>query len=138
MTQTARNLVMDLQDAGAGVKYLIRDRDTKFTQALDAVFTGEGIEIVTCSVRTPRMNSIMERWVQTCRRELLDRTLISSQYRSSLELIRDAEPRVRLGWSVPKVRRDPFRSRALRLPVLAAMYTVRVILPTQAARARTR
>ncbi len=66
---------------------------------------------------------------------LLDRALISSQYRSSLALIRDAEPRVRLGWSVPKVRRDPFRSRALRLPVLAAMYTVRVILPTQAARA---
>ena len=66
---------------------------------------------------------------------LLDRTLISSQYRSSLGLIRDAEPHVRLGWSVPKVRRDPFRSRALRLPVLAAMYTVRVILPTQAARA---
>ena len=40
------------------------------------MLTGEGIEIVTCAVRTPRMNSIMERWVQTCRRELLDRTLI--------------------------------------------------------------
>jgi putative transposase len=76
VTQIARNLMMDLQDAGAGVKYLIRDRDTTFTQAFDAVFVGEGIEIVTCAVRTPRMNSIMERWVQTCRRELLDRTLI--------------------------------------------------------------
>ena len=43
---------------------------------------------------------------------LLDRALISSQYRSSLALIRAAEPRVRLGWSVPKVRRDPFRSQA--------------------------
>ena len=53
MTQIARNLVMDLQDAGAGMKYLIRDRDTKFTQAFDAVFTGEGIEVVTCAVRTP-------------------------------------------------------------------------------------
>jgi putative transposase len=66
----------NLQDTGATAKYLIRDRDTKFTQAFDAVFTGEGIEIVTCAVRTPRMNSIMERWVQTCRRELLDRTLL--------------------------------------------------------------
>ena len=75
-TQVARNLAMDLQDAGAGVKYLIRDRDTKFTDAFDAVFTGEGIEVVKCAVRTPRMNSIMERWLQTCRRELLDRTLI--------------------------------------------------------------
>ena len=69
--QIARNLVMDLQDA-ATAKYLIRDRDAKFTQAFDAVFTGAGIQIVTCAVRTPRMNSIMERWVQTCRRELLD------------------------------------------------------------------
>jgi putative transposase len=67
--------MMDLQDAGATAKYMIRDRDTKFTQALDAVFTDEGIEIVTCAVRTPRMNSIMERWIQTCRRELLDQTL---------------------------------------------------------------
>jgi putative transposase len=76
VTQIARNLMMDLQDAGATAKYLIRDRDTKFTQAFDAVLTGEGIEIVTCAVRAPRMNSIMARWIQTCRHELLDRTLI--------------------------------------------------------------
>ena len=43
------------------------------------MFVGEGIEMVKCAVRTPRMNSIMERWVQTCRRELLDRTLIWNQ-----------------------------------------------------------
>jgi glycerophosphoryl diester phosphodiesterase len=66
---------------------------------------------------------------------MLERSLISSQYRSSLELIRATEPSVRLGWSVPKVKRDPFRSRALRLPVLAAMYAVRAALPFQAARA---
>jgi putative transposase len=64
VTQIARNLVMDLQDAGAGVKYLIRDRDTKFTQAFDAVLTGEGIEIVTCAVRTPRMT---RSWSGGCR-----------------------------------------------------------------------
>ncbi|HUO70165.1 MAG TPA: glycerophosphodiester phosphodiesterase [Solirubrobacteraceae bacterium] len=67
-------------------------------------------------------------------RGLLKRSLISSMYRSSLALIRANEPDVRLGWSVPKVRRDPFRSRALRLPVLAAMYGMRLILPLQAAR----
>jgi putative transposase len=76
VTQIARNLMMDLQDAGATAKYMIRDRDTKFTQAFDAVFTGEDIDVVTCAVRTPRIKSIMEWWVQTCRRELLDRTLI--------------------------------------------------------------
>lgn len=66
---------------------------------------------------------------------VLERSLISSQYRSSLALIRATEPAVRLGWSVPKVKRDPFRSRALRLPVLAAMVALRTALPTQAARA---
>ena len=76
VTQTARNLVMDLQDAGATVKYLIRDRDAKFTRAFDAVLAGEGCEIITTGVRVPRMNSITERWIQTCRLELLDRALI--------------------------------------------------------------
>jgi putative transposase len=63
-TQAARNVVMDLQDAGATVRYLIRDRDSKFTRAFDAVFEAEGIEVVTTGIRVPRMNSIMERWVQ--------------------------------------------------------------------------
>jgi putative transposase len=76
VTRIARNLVMDLQDDGATTKYLIRDRDTKFTQAFDAVMAGEGIQIITTGVRVPRMNSIMERWVGTCQRELPDRTLI--------------------------------------------------------------
>jgi glycerophosphoryl diester phosphodiesterase len=66
---------------------------------------------------------------------LLDRALISSQYRSSLAAIRSAEPSVRLGWSVPKLRRDPFRSRALTAPALAALHFARLVLPTQAARA---
>jgi transposase InsO family protein len=70
---------MDLQDTGATVRYLIRDRDSKYTPAFDAVFETEGIGIVTTGIRVPRMNSIMERWVQTCRHELLDRTLIWNQ-----------------------------------------------------------
>jgi glycerophosphoryl diester phosphodiesterase len=64
--------------------------------------------------------------------DMLERTLISSQYRSSLELIRAAEPAVRLGLSVPKLRRDPFRSRALALPALAALQAARMILPRRA------
>ncbi|PIA98512.1 integrase [Streptomyces sp. HG99] len=79
VTQAARNLVMDLQDAGATITHLIRDRDSKFTRAFDSVFEDEGIEIVTTGIRVPRMNSITERWVQTCRHELLDRTLIWNQ-----------------------------------------------------------
>ncbi len=66
---------------------------------------------------------------------LLERTLISSQYRSSLELIRGAEPRLRLGWSVPKIRRDPFRSRAWRAPAMVVAAGMRAALPARAAAA---
>jgi transposase len=76
VTQAARNLVMDLDDAAVKVRYLIRDRDRKFPALFDRVLNDTGIEIVLAGVRRPRMNSIMERWVRTCRRELLDRTLI--------------------------------------------------------------
>jgi putative transposase len=76
VTQAARNLVMDLDDAGVKVRYLIRDRDAKFPALFDRILGDTGIETVRTSIRTPRMNSIMERWVRTCRRELLDRTLI--------------------------------------------------------------
>ncbi|CAG7614082.1 transposase [Streptomyces bryophytorum] len=79
VVQLGRNLVMDLEDAGSTVRFLIRDRDSKFTAAFDAVLADAGLGIVKSGIRMPRMNSIMERWVQTCRRELLDRTLIWNQ-----------------------------------------------------------
>jgi putative transposase len=79
VTQAARNLVMDLEDAGCRARYLIRDRDGKFPALFDTILADAGIETVLSGVRMPRMNSIMERWVQTCRRELLDRTLIWNQ-----------------------------------------------------------
>ncbi|MDJ0345645.1 integrase core domain-containing protein [Streptomyces sp. H10-C2] len=78
-TQAIRNLAMDLDDAGTKACYLIRDRDSKFTAAFDAVLADAGIQVVLSGIRVPRMNSIMERWVQTCRHELLDRTLIWNQ-----------------------------------------------------------
>jgi transposase InsO family protein len=70
---------MDLHDADATVKYLIRDRDSKYTSAFDAVFCDCGIGIVTTRIRVPRMNAITERWIRTCRTERLDRTLILNQ-----------------------------------------------------------
>jgi len=63
VTQTARNLVMDLEDAGCQVKHLIRDRDGKYPALFDTVLSDAGIEIVLSGVRIPRMNSIMERWI---------------------------------------------------------------------------
>lgn len=80
VTQAARNLVIDLEDAGSRARYLIRDRDGKFPGLFDTVLADAGIQVVLTGVRVPRMNSVMERWVHTCRRELLDRTLIWSQH----------------------------------------------------------
>jgi glycerophosphoryl diester phosphodiesterase len=66
---------------------------------------------------------------------LLSRALISSQFRPSLELIRRHEPGVRLGWSVPKLRRDPFRYPALAPAALTGLYAIRTAMPIRAARA---
>ena len=79
VAQAARNLVMDLEDAGSRARFLIRDRDGKFPALFDALLKDAGVEIVLSGVQMPRMNAVMERWVQTCRRELLDRTLIWNQ-----------------------------------------------------------
>jgi transposase InsO family protein len=90
VAQAARNLVMDLEDVGCPVKYLIRDRDGKYPTMFDTILADAGITGVRTGVRMPRMNAIMERWVRTCRRELLDRTLILNQ-RHLLHALREYE-----------------------------------------------
>jgi putative transposase len=76
MLQQARNLLMDLDERGRQVRFLVHDRDSKFSAAFDAVFTGEGIRIVRTPVQAPNANAHVERWVGTVRRECLDRLLI--------------------------------------------------------------
>jgi putative transposase len=88
--QAAKNLVMDLEDTGCRARFLIRDRDGKFPKLFDAVLSDAGIQVVLNGIRMPRMNSVMERWVQTCRRELLDRTLTWNQ-RHLLHALREFE-----------------------------------------------
>jgi hypothetical protein len=79
IVQLGRNLVMDLEDAGSRARFLNRDRDSKFTAAFDALPADAGLKVVTTGIRILRMNCLMECWIQTCRRELLDRTLIWDQ-----------------------------------------------------------
>jgi transposase InsO family protein len=108
VTQAARNLAMDLQDAGCTVRYVIRDRDGKFPALFDAVLADAGIRVVLSGVRMPRMNSIMERWIQSCRHELLDRTLVWNQAHL-LRALHEYE-RHQPGSPDALLRRGPFRT----------------------------
>jgi transposase InsO family protein len=78
-TQAARNLLMDLGDRASSIKFLLRDRDSRFTRAFDAVFATDNIRILTSPPRAPRANAICERMIGTLRRELLDRILIVNE-----------------------------------------------------------
>jgi transposase InsO family protein len=78
VTQAARNLLMNLDEHAQKFRFLIRDRDAKFTSAFDAVFTAAGIETVKIPPRVPKANAYAERWVRTVRSECLDWTLVWS------------------------------------------------------------
>jgi putative transposase len=71
-----RNLTYSLQDRPIPVRFLIRDRDSKFSGPFDEVFRTEGIAVIRTPIRAPRANAFAERWVRTMRRECLDWTLV--------------------------------------------------------------
>jgi transposase InsO family protein len=80
VTQQARNLLMDLGEGADLFRFLIRDRDSKFTAAFDAVFVGADMRIIRIPIRAPRANAIAERFIGTLRRECLDHLLIGPRH----------------------------------------------------------
>ena len=72
-------MLMNLGEHADQFRFLIRDRDSKFTAAFDAVFSGADIRVVRTPVRAPRANAIAERWIGTLRRECLDYMLITGR-----------------------------------------------------------
>jgi hypothetical protein len=77
--QQARNFLMSLEDHAGGLKFLIRDRDAKFTAAFGTVCAAIGVRIVKIPVQAPRANAIAGRWIASARRECLDRMLITGE-----------------------------------------------------------
>ena len=89
--QQARNLLMDFGERAGRFKFLIRDRDSKFTAAFDDVFSGNGTRVIKTPVRSPRTNSFAERFVSTLRRECLDHVLILGERHLRAVLARYAQ-----------------------------------------------
>ncbi len=92
---------MDLHDANARAKCLIRDRDARYPAAFDAALQAEGIKVIQIGLRIPRTNAITERWVRSRQAELPGRTLIRNE---TLKGVFIAVRWVTCGFAIARVR----------------------------------
>jgi transposase InsO family protein len=118
VTQQARQFVWTLLEQSSSFRFLIRDRDSKFTRDFDAVFASEGIKIIKTPVRAPKANAIAERFVRTARAECLDWLLIVNRrhlervLRVFVDHYNTHRPHRSLNLTPP----DPSERKAARLP----------------------
>jgi putative transposase len=119
---------MDLDDSRRQPRFLIHDRDSKFSRAFDAIFNGEGITVIRTPIQAPNANAHAERWVGSVRRECLDRLLIFS--RRQLE-------HVLRTYADHYNRHRPHRSLALRPPERSSRSAIPLRAPPFAQLTRT-
>jgi transposase InsO family protein len=116
MAQMGRDLLSELHEAGCHVRYLVRDRDCKFTAAFDALLRAEGTRAVHRPVRAPRAYCCGERWTENLRSECLDHLLVLSRgqvdrvLRAYVGQYNRARPHRGLGLQVPAGTATQFRA----------------------------
>jgi transposase InsO family protein len=128
VAQVARNFVSTAEEAGKQLRFLVRDRDTKFTRTFDEVFRSVGAEVVVTPFRSPRANAFAERWVRTVRTECTDKVLVFSR-RHLEEVLREyvrhyneARPHRALALAQPVARPAPRASgKVVRRDVLGGV-----------------
>jgi putative transposase len=112
VTQQARNLVLDLDEGARPVRFLIRDRDTKFSHSFDEVLRSEGAQVIVTPIRAPNANAHAERVIETMRAECLDWTLVLGRrhldrtLRTYAEHYNRGRPHRALGLAPPLAKAD--------------------------------
>jgi transposase InsO family protein len=107
VARQARNLLIDLGSRASEFRFLIRDRDTKFTRVFDDVMAGNDTRVIKIPPRSPRANAFAERWVRTARSECTDRMLIFGERHLRVALTE---------YAAHYNRHRPHRSLGLRAP----------------------
>jgi transposase InsO family protein len=126
-TQQARNIIETFVDRTEPIRFLIHDRDSKFTAAFDEVFRSDGVRTIRTPVRAPRANAFVERWIGTVRRECLDRILVVNRRHL------DRVPRVYIR---PYNEHRPHRSLNQRSPIEALPPKTDAVVPLDRVRRR--
>ena len=117
VTQQARNLALDLDARASPVRFLIRDRDTKFSRSFDEVVRSEGARLIVTPIQAPNANAHAERAIETIRAECLDWTLLLGRWHLDRTLRIYAEH---------SNRGRPHRALGLTPPLAAAAEPIQV------------